>query len=148
MAKLTLRLMLRAPLLILSSSLLLSACGGGAQTTENPPSQNAGNVGDAAYSGEVARDADVLKFQQEFWAKARGSDRCGGCHNEVVGQTPMFVRSDNVNDAYDAALTITNREQPSLSRVVERVSEPPIGHNCWVDEPGVCGSIMTTWIEN
>ncbi len=146
--KQTLRLMLRAPLMILSSSLLLSACGGGAQTTENPPSQNAGDVGDAAYSGEVARDSDVLKFQQEYWTNARGSDRCGSCHNEVVGQTPMFVRSDNVNDAYDAALTITDREQPSLSRAVERVSEPPLGHNCWVDDPGVCGSIMTTWIEN
>lgn len=148
MTKLTLRMIMRAPLLILSSSLLLSACGGGAETTATPLSQDTGNVGDAAYSGEVARDADVLKFQQEFWAKARGSDRCGSCHNEVAGQTPLFVRSDNVNDAYDAALTITNREQPSLSRVVERVSEPPIGHNCWVDEPGVCGSIMTTWIEN
>jgi hypothetical protein len=146
--KQTLRMMLRTPLLILSSSLLLSACGGGAPTTDNPPSQNAGDVGDAAYNGEVARDDDVLRFQQEFWGKARGSNRCGACHNEVAGQVPMFVRSDNVNDAYDAALTITNREQPSLSRAVERVSEPPLGHNCWVDDPGVCGLIMTTWIEN
>jgi len=143
----TLRLMLRAPLLILTASLLLSACGGGAETTENPLSQNAGNVGDAAYSGEVARDGDVLRFQQEFWAKARGSNRCGGCHNEVVGQVPMFVRSDNVNDAYDAALQEINREQPSLSPIVEQVAMPPFGHNCWVDSPGVCGSIMTSWIE-
>jgi len=139
---------MRAPLLILLSSLLLNACGGGAQTTENPLSQNAGNVGDAAYSGEVARDADVLKFQQEFWVKARGSDRCGGCHNEVVGQVPLFVRSDNVNDAYDAAVQVINREQPSLSPIVEQVTMPPFGHNCWVDDPGVCGTIMTTWIEN
>ena len=92
MTKLTLRMIMRAPLLILSSSLLLSACGGGAETTATPLSQDTGNVGDAAYSGEVARDADVLKFQQEFWAKARGSDRCGSCHNEVAGQTPL-VRS-------------------------------------------------------
>ena len=146
--KQTLRLMLRTPLLILSSSLLLSACSGGAETTENTLLQNAGDVGDAAYSGEVARDDDVLQFQQEFWGKARGSDRCGACHNEVVGQTPMFVRSDNVNDAYDAALTITDQERPSQSRAVEKVSEPPIGHNCWVDDPGVCGSIITAWIEN
>ena len=130
MTKLTSRLMLRTPLLILSSSLLLSACGGGAQTTANPLSQNAGNVGDAAYSGEVARDGDVLNFQQEFWAKARGSDRCGACHNEVVGQTPMFVRSDNVNDAYDAAVQEINREQPSLSPIVKQVAMPPFGHNC------------------
>ena len=60
----------------------------------------------------------------------------------------MFVRSDNVNDAYDAALQEINREQPSLSPIVEQVTLPPFGHNCWVDDPGVCGSIMTTWIEN
>ena len=70
MMKQTLRLMLRTPLLILSSSLLLSACGGGAETTETALLQNAGNVGDAAYSGEVARDNDVLKFQQEYWGKS------------------------------------------------------------------------------
>ncbi|MBT8102137.1 MAG: LamG domain-containing protein, partial [Gammaproteobacteria bacterium] len=55
--------------------------------------------------------------------------------------------NDDVNLAYDAALTKTNRDQPSLSEFVSKVSSPPLGHNCWVEFPGVCGSIITTWIE-
>lgn len=140
------RLRAGASLLLLIAT--VAACGGGAQTTDNPLTQDSGGDGTDIYAGEVARDADVLKFQQELWSNARRADRCGACHNEVVGQLPMFARSDNVNEAYDAAIPATNREQPSLSRLVEKVSELPLGHNCWVDDPGVCGSIMTTWIEN
>ena len=128
--------------------MVLTACGGGAATTANPLSQNPGNGNDTVYTGPVARDADVLKFQQEFWTNAKSSDRCGSCHNETVGQVPMFVRNDDVNLAYDEAVTVIDTQQPAASRVVEKVSEAPIGHNCWVADPGVCGTIMTTWIEN
>ena len=138
----------RVALLATLSTMYLAACGGGAETTDNPLSPNTTGPGSGAYGGEVARDDDVLKFQQEVWQKARSANRCGGCHNEVIGQVPMFVRNDNVNDAYDAILPFIDRTQPSLSPIVERVSRLPIGHNCWVDDPGVCGSIMTTWIEN
>ena len=140
---------LRAAAVALLSSVVLAACGGGAQTTENPISQNPDNGGgNTAYTGPVARDADVLKFQQEFWSNARGTDRCGSCHNEVVGQVPMFVRNDDVNMAYDEAVTVIDTNQPAASRIVEKVSELPLGHNCWVADPGACGAIMTTWIEN
>jgi hypothetical protein len=130
------------------SGIILAACGGGAATTNNPVSQDPGNGNNTTYTGPVARDADVLKFQQEFWSNAKTTDRCGSCHNETVGQVPMFVRNDDVNMAYDAAVTVTDTQQPAASRVVEKVSEAPIGHNCWVADPGVCGTIMTTWIEN
>ena len=139
---------LRAATVALLSSILLTACGGGAQTTNNPLSQDPGNNNDTAYTGPAARDADVLKFQQEFWGNAKTTDRCGSCHNESVGQVPMFVRNDDVNMAYDEAVTVVDTQDPSLSRIVEKVSEAPIGHNCWVADPGVCGTIMTTWIEN
>jgi len=139
---------LRATTTALLLSLVLAACGGGAQTTENPLSQNPGNSNDSVYTGPVARDGDVLKFQQEFWSNAKGTDRCGSCHNETVGQVPMFVRNDDVNMAYDEALTVTDTQQPASSRIIQKVSEAPIGHNCWVADPGVCGTIMTTWIEN
>ncbi len=136
-------------LLAFVGSVVLAACGGGAQTTDlPPPNGGSGNTGNAPYTGAAARDADVLKYQQEFWSKARTSDRCGNCHNESVGQNPMFVRSDDVNMAYDAALTVVNTTQPSLSRVVVKVSDGLLGHNCWVAEPNICGSIMTSWIEN
>jgi hypothetical protein len=132
----------------LLASLVLAACGGGAQTTANPaaPGPNP-NTGANPYTGPVARDGDVLKFQQEFWSKARTPDRCGNCHSESGGQKP-FVRSDNVNMAYDEAVDHIDTLQPSASEFVTKVSTPPLGHNCWVDDPGTCGAIMTTWIEN
>jgi len=139
---------LRSGAVALLAGVVLAACGGGAQTADNPTSQSPGNGNDAAYSGPAARDADVLKFQQEFWTSAKTTNRCGSCHNETVGQLPMFVRNDDVNLAYDAALTRIDRDLPSQSEIVTKVSTLPLGHNCWVEDPGVCGSIMTTWIEN
>jgi hypothetical protein len=123
---------------------VLAACGGGAATTENPLTQ-APPPGSAPYTGPVARDADVLKFQQEFWSNAKTADRCGSCHNEVVGQTPMFVRNDDVNLAYDEALSVINTTEPALSQLVEKVGG---GHNCWNEDSSSCAAIMTTWIEN
>lgn len=132
----------------LLASLVLVACGGGAQTELNPAAPgNNPNTGSNPYTGPVARDADVLKFQQEFWSKARTADRCGNCHSETGDQKP-FVRSDDVNMAYDEAVDHIDTTQPSLSEFVTKVSSPPIGHNCWVEDPGTCGTIMTTWIEN
>jgi hypothetical protein len=139
------RPMLRHSVLAVVASILLAACGGGAETTDLPPPNGAGGSNDNPYSGPVARDASVLKFQQEFWANAKTTDRCGSCHNESVGQLPMFVRNDDVNLAYDAAVTVTSTDQPSASRLVEKVGS---GHNCWVADPGVCATVMTTWIEN
>ena len=136
----------KSVLLAVMASVVVAACGGGAGTTELPPPQGGGDTGGSnPYTGPVARDNDVLKFQQEFWGNARTPDRCGSCHNEAVGQTPMFVRNDDVNMAYDEAVTVTNTAQPATSRLVEKVSG---GHNCWVSDSAVCGTIMTTWIEN
>jgi hypothetical protein len=135
---------LRATAISVFASAVLAACGGGAATTDNPLTQ-APPPGNAPYTGPVARDADVLKFQQEFWSNAKTSDRCGSCHNEAVGQTPMFVRNDDVNLAYEEALTVVDTTQPALSRLVEKVGG---GHNCWNEDPSSCAAIMTTWIEN
>jgi len=139
---------LRTVAVALFTTFLVAACGGGAQTTDNPAAQAPGNNNDTAYNGPAAESPEVLKFQQEFWSNAKSTNRCGNCHNETVGQLPMFVRNDNINDAYDAAVTVVNQTQPSLSEIVSKVSAPPIGHNCWVDDPSVCGTILTTWIEN
>jgi hypothetical protein len=136
---------LRAVVVATLASVVITACGGGAQTVENQQIGGGNTGGSTQYTGPAPRDADVFKFQQELWAKARTTDRCGSCHNESVGQTPMFVRNDDVNMAYDEALTVTDTQQPSLSRLVEKVGE---GHNCWVADPATCGAIMTTWIEN
>jgi len=139
---------LRTGALALLTTAVLTACGGGAQTTDNPTSQAPGTNNDLAYTGPAAESPEVLKFQQEFWSNAKSTNRCGNCHNETVGQLPMFVRNDDINEAYAAAITVVDQTQPSLSEIVSKVSAPPIGHNCWVDDPGVCGTILTTWIEN
>jgi hypothetical protein len=130
------------------ASMVLSACGGGAATTALPAAPGGGGNNNSAYTGPVARDANVLKFQQEFWSNAKTTDRCGNCHNETVGRVPMFVRNDDVNLAYDAAVTVVDMQQPSASTIVAKVYSDGTGHNCWVADPGVCRSIMTTWIEN
>ena len=127
------------------ASVVLTACGGGAPTTDLAVPGGGGPSNDIVYTGPAARDADVLKFQQEFWSKSKTTDRCGSCHNESIGQLPMFARNDDINMAYDIAVTVVDTLEPATSRVVERVTE---GHHCWVADTGVCATIMTTWIEN
>jgi len=129
----------------LLATLLLAGCGGGAETVANPQAVVGGGTGESPYTGPVAADDDVLKFQQNFWSNARSSSRCGSCHTPEGGQTPYFVRSDDVNLAYEDAVLKIDRDQPALSEFVSKVGE---GHNCWVDDPGTCGAILTTWIEN
>ena len=140
--------LLRAIAITFFAAFAVAACGGGAETTDNPAAQAPSNNNDTAYTGPAAESPEVLKFQQEFWSLAKSTNRCGNCHNETVGQVPTFVRNDDINEAYREALGIVDIDQPSLSRIVEKVSAPPIGHNCWVADPGVCGTILTTWIEN
>ena len=131
------------------ASLVLTACGGGAETVDNQQVGGGGPIiKDQPYTGPVARDAAVLRFQQEFWSNARTTDRCGSCHNESIGRTPMFVRSDDVNMAYDAAIGVVDVDQPSASVLVAKVYSDGNGHNCWITDASVCQTIMTTWIEN
>jgi len=124
------------------SALVLAACGGGAQTTDNPL---VGTTPSAGYNGPVARDADVQKFKDEVWNNVETSSRCGGCHNEQTAQNPMFARHDDINMAYDAAITVVTLSSPQDSRLVSKVGT---GHNCWVADNQVCASNMTTWITN
>ena len=137
--------MTRAIGIAVLASVLLAACGGGAQTTTNPVAPTGGVNNGAPYAGPVARDDDVLKFQQTFWAYTRTTDRCGSCHTPDGGQAPYFVRSDDVNLAYDEAVLKINRELPAESQFVAKVGS---GHQCWVDDPGTCAAILTGKIED
>ena len=136
---------LKAGLLAVIAGAMLAACGGGAQTTDTPLPNGIGNTNNNTYTGPIAETEDVLKFQQEFWSNAKTTDRCGNCHNETAGILPMFVRNDDINKAYTAALTKVDVDQPSASVFVSQVGG---GHNCWVLDDGVCATILTTWIEN
>lgn len=121
--------------------LALAGCsGGGADTADNPipPGQVAG--GD--YTGPVPATPEVQAFRVEFWQPALATAGCQGCHN-AGGQSPSFLRTDDVNQAFQQANTVVNRENPSLSTIVTKVAG---GHNCWLADPGACATILTRWI--
>ncbi len=135
---------------------ITSGCGGGNFCPDNPVERDQMAVflvrafdlslpDPDTYTGPAARDADVLAYQQELWVNIEPSNRCGSCHNQTIGQVPLFARDDDVNQAYDAILPFVDTMDPSASIIVTKVAS---GHNCWVADPAACGAIMTTWIEN
>ena len=122
-------------------ALVLAGCGGGAATTENPVT---GVTPPAAYSGPPPATEDVQSFKLNLWDNIQASNRCGGCHTDTIGQSPLFARHDDINLAYEAANTVVDLTQPADSRMVERVGE---AHHCWLSDNQACADIMTTWIE-
>jgi hypothetical protein len=121
---------------------VLAGCSsGGAPTVVNPVT-TAPPVLD--YTGPASANADVQAFRINLWENIKGNNRCGSCHG-AGGQTPMFARNDNVNDAYTAANTVVNLTQPDQSRMVIKVAS---GHNCWLQSPSACGDTLTVWIRN
>jgi len=133
-------------LLALAASFGLSACGGGGAPTTaaaaTAPTSSTAN----AYTGPAPATADVQAFEVNFWNNVRVQNRCGQCHNATSpAQMPNFARSDDVNLAYAQANTVVSLSQPATSLIVTKVSG---GHNCWLADPGACGTILTTWISN
>jgi len=125
------------PVALLALVLGLAACGGsgGASFTvtvdenrglDKPKEEELSKV----YEGEIApRDEDVQGFRLHLWPKLALDERCGSCHvnGGAAAQYP-FVRGDNINAAYDAAIGFVNLSSPSNSRLVTKVAG---GHNCW-----------------
>jgi hypothetical protein len=129
-------------LLLGFSAVLLGACSGGAPTTANPNIQAAAQT--QTYNGPAPDSADVQAFETNLWVNISPVTRCGNCH-KANGQSPMFARSDDINQAYSAALTVVNLSQPETSTMVQKVGG---GHNCWLASPQACADILTTWISN
>jgi hypothetical protein len=129
-------------LLLSATALLLGACSGGAPTTANPNIQAA--TQGAVYNGPAPESADVQAFEANLWVNISPTTRCGNCH-KANGQSPMFARSDDINQAYSAALTVVNLSQPETSTMVQKVAG---GHNCWLSSAQACADILTTWIAN
>ncbi len=126
---------------------LLSGCGGGASTETNPLTTNNTTVNSSSYSGPNAQTEDIRAFQVHVWEPLRDSNRCGACHIEG-GQSPMFVRQDDVNLAYSEANPLINMDSPAASRLVTKVGEGPNGHNCWLPSVAACQTAITGYIEN
>lgn len=119
----------------------LAGCSGGAKTTENPVTSG-GSAAPSDYNGPQPANADIQAFRVAFWENIRPANRCGNCHS-VGGQAPTFARSDDVNAAYQQAVGIIDRDNPSQSALVAKVAG---GHNCWLADAGACASILTRWI--
>lgn len=131
---------------LVGASVWLAGCSGGSGQ-ENEKLVNREDPDDTGgaivYRGDnPAKTDDVLNFQQNLWQNLAGEDRCGSCHIEG-GQSPQFVRRDDINLAYQAAIDIADLLSPAQSRMVIKVAE---GHNCWVADSVVCGDIITRYI--
>jgi mono/diheme cytochrome c family protein len=136
---------LRSVGLSLAASAVVAACGGGAGTESLPPGTLPTN---SDYNGPPPATADVQAFMVELWTNTRagGTAGCGDCHSPEGGQSPMFGRSDDVNDAYAESNQLVSRDQASDSRLVTKLLSPG-GHNCWLASDQACADIMTNWIE-
>ncbi len=121
--------------------LALAGCGGGASTTENPATTPPPPAG---YAGPPPASQDVQAFKLNVWDNLQSSNRCGQCHG-TGGQVPSFVRSDDINRAYEAANGVVNLSSPSDSMMVAKVGG---GHNCWLAADSACADQLTVWIRN
>src|SRR5215213_456310 len=122
-----------------AAAVLAGCSSGGAPTVENPVTQSPAVVD---YIGPAAANDDVQAFRINLWDKIKANNRCGACHG-AGGQTPMFARNDDVNQAYLAANTVVNLAQPDQSRMVIKVAG---GHNCWEQSAQACGDKLAQMI--
>jgi len=126
------------PLLLMLFALLLVAC----DNVPLEPGIVAENSSIRNYSGPEPATTDVQSFKTNLWDNL--VDKCGNCHGNN-GQSPTFVRSDDINLAYSDAITAIDLGTPADSRLVSKVAA---GHNCWEASSNACAVIMTAYIEN
>ena len=129
----------RLAAIVAIATFALTGCGGGADTVENAPPP--GSRPTSTYNGPQPTSDDIQAFQREFWSNIR-TKTCANCHG-TGGQSPSFVRDDNVNEAYAAANPLVNRDNPSLSVFVTKVAG---GHNCWETNANACADQISRWI--
>lgn len=134
-------------LILIGLLVLLSSCSGGSGSsveTNVDPGDTSGGQRSLVLNGPPPQSEDVQRFRVELWENIAPENRCGQCHG-VGGQSPTFVRNDDINRAYEEANPLVNLNQPALSRLVEKVGG---GHNCWQASDQACADILTTWISN
>ena len=131
-------------LLILAGALVLTACGGGADNTQNP------DTGSGTSTIDVGNGAtqDVTNFKNDLWINIHDSKHCGSCH-DVGGLGKLaFANNSNIDDAYAAAVTVVNLNDPASSKMVTKFSNG--GHVCWLgtspDSQKACAQALTAWI--
>lgn len=133
----------KLPLLALTAVLFAGCSGGSGQDVQTNVNQDVSDEDTGiVYNGPSPSTDDVQNFKLNVWDKLAGEDRCGACH-VAGGQSPQFVRADDINLAYQAANTIVDLSAPALSRMVTKVGG---GHQCWRPELSVCADTITNFI--
>ena len=129
--------------------LTLYACSGGSGApteaqTAAPEVGGAPVAENVTYSGPDPRDQAVRDFKLFFWDEVvEEVIGCANCHMQGGQGTVKFVRNDDINMAYDAAVTLVNLTDPAASILVTRVTN---GHNCWSVDANVCRDTLTDFI--
>ena len=127
----------------LAAAVLAACSGGGADVEVNPGTGGGGPTSN--YNGPAPATADVQQFKIQLWDNIQANNRCGTCHSDSGGQSPLFARRDDINLAYAAANGVVTLSSPQDSTMVVKVGG---GHNCWLSSSAACASILTTWITN
>ena len=128
-------------LLLVVLSIMLTACGG-TEVEQNPPPPVQDNSNN--YNGPAPQTADVQQFKLNLWDNLVADNRCGSCHQQ--GNTaPFFVRRDDINLAYAAAMPLVNLADPTQSAIVQKVAG---GHNCWLSSNTACADTISQWLRN
>lgn len=128
---------------------LLAACsggsGGGASERQIDPALGVGASG-FVYSGPAPASDEIQNFRVAFYDPLVADNRCGECHTPGKSGTPAFVDQGNVNDAWQAARTIVNLDDPGSSAAVTRLAS---GHNCWLapGQDAACAATVRGYIE-
>ncbi len=118
----------------------------GCQSVDNDdnPDDNGGIPTVSVYEGPAANTDDVARFQENVWENLSGDHGCGNCHGLTgIQQSPQFARDDDINLAYEAALTVVDRINLSESVIVKEVED---GHNCWKNDYATCGALMEVYL--
>jgi hypothetical protein len=140
-------------LAVLACAVILGACDSGGVGTSSNQDLSVSD-GRFFYTGQAARDTDVLNFQFYLWSKVIDDTRCGGCHNSQASSpvNPLFFDTSDINVAYDSAIGVDingnpyiDKTSPLASVFVTKVSG---GHNCWESVPSVCGTLIAEWIDD
>lgn len=129
--------------LLLLTSFVLTGCGGGATTESNPNLSGGGSI--VTVAAGIPANEWVVAYQQEVWPHV--NQYCGSCHIQSQ-QSPSFARYDDINLAYNAAVTVADLSNPPASIMVSKVGN---GHNCWLTSATAnadCALVMTQWIDN
>ncbi|MFK7977194.1 MAG: LamG domain-containing protein [Halioglobus sp.] len=127
----------------------LAACsqgsGGGASERQVNVNEPTGS-GSFSYSGPAPASDEIQNFKLSFYDPLVEDNRCGECHTPGKTGTPAFVDQSNVNQAWQAARSVVNLDDPSSSSVVTRVAN---GHNCWLapGQDAACAATVQGYVE-